>query len=259
MEAGINFDILKLVQEFKMHDIVAVIILVVLIYSLIYIGRKLIDYLFDKFGSKKKDGKSSEETPRNPGNNPSLTIWDGMIRFEVDQMHLDCIFRDKIFKMMLKIRFQTMLNELKKALENEDFNKMSEEEMLNFWNTFMVNTRVEWTKGFRAEGIPEVVMFKFESALSSIYNHMLSEIAHACRQQGVYLNNNGRAIAITDILQGASHNTMWEVSNLHQALNGDFEGLACQGVSCPCKGYESAHECKIHLVKEKKEKKEKNA
>jgi len=240
------------------------IIIAIIAFLLLLFCKKLVEWWFEK---KVTTTDVADENGRiekviifdpsdtAPENNPTVIVWSYNIETDINNMNFECPFRDKIFKTLLKIRCESTLEDLKLSFKQATFNEMNKEQMLTYWTEMFLVMKNNWENKFQNLGIIQIVIDKFEKSQSIIYDDMFNRIQDTINLDNIYIDNNAKVRAITDMIFYKNHDCMREVMLLHQTMNGDLIGKKMGEQKCPCDEYIKNKKCVIDLVTDEELKK----
>lgn len=153
------------------------------------------------------------------------------IDYDIQHFRLSNKLREAIFKDFLLIQFITIKKHFQAFLNRGDVNLMSDE----LFRTRMQDCITEIVKSYegkaRSEGIPEVVIIKYNEWYESKIQAMHEFIITVCDDQDIYEDNYYKTKVIFEFITNINNLTIFEAKRTLIHLNGELNKVVYKGIS----------------------------
>lgn len=153
------------------------------------------------------------------------------IDYDIQHFRLSNKLREAIFKDFLLFQFTVIKKHFQSFLKRGDVNLMSDE----LFRTKMEDCITEIVRSYeakaRSEGIPEIVITKYNEWYESKIQAMYEFIVVVCDDKDIYEDNYSKTRVIFEFITNINNLTIFEAKRTLIHLNGELNKVVYKGIS----------------------------
>ena len=212
-------DIIIIKKIFEEYGLIASILFVLVITFAKNIEMtKIVKFI--KGVLSKRQNESGKYLPRNILNS-KLAYW---IDYKIPSLVLEEKGRNLVFHDLLKIKFETYLENLTNIEDGDKFTSLSKLDVYNAFVACIRSIDEEYKKRARNEGIPEIVIHKYDIWHSSSLEFVLHS-AETMTTSSVYKTNHEYINGIYSLITVLLELKIIEAEHTLTKLNGELTGI----------------------------------
>ena len=153
---------------------------------------------------------------------------EDLIKYKIDAIEFNCLLRRELFKSILKIKYQTMSDNLME-LTNDDW-EISVADARARWRTFFSKTQHDWVTECYADGVPKIAIIKYLEVSKPTNEFIEKTVEDICLTPPFSKKNN--AVAIFSLIPTMEMSALCSLNKTLQKLNGELSNQSYKGISC---------------------------
>ena len=210
-----------------------VIFIIVLVYLIlrnfgIKLGDKIPKIIYDVFRLEKKRPNNRMEL-REHLLFQKINYW---LNYRLKNIQTSCIIREKLFADILSIRFKIMMEEYKKLIECEQYEKLDNEKFGLIVLSTMEDIYSRWYKECEEQGIPKFLIDQFDDYLGKFVGMGRMAIVSIFDANFVNTNNHSKLYITLSLVCSFEEWLLSELERMLNSFNGEIANLTYKGVKC---------------------------
>jgi len=169
-----------------------------------------------------------------------------LIFYKVNRLGIWCPLRQRIFKKLLRICFETWNTRAREKAIDPAVDRLNSEEYENFWKNFVYKTTDTWEAKVIQEGIPEVAVTKYREIHNKTLAIIIGIIEQICGSVKVYASNTEKTIAILDFIAILLDMALIDAEVTVMEINGELSDVTFEGTTCQQCEKECVHRVEPH-------------